>query len=133
MDSFCSVIIRLDQPVKVSFHETVRSHFDFESQLFRAIEGDHSWLGFYDWLRLNSGEVIGVRLRIDDEKIIELVQPFVSEYLNLENNIASMRFTLNGDPTQEISDDADFGGNEIYKGDNGGLAIMFFEPTFRHL
>lgn len=133
MDSFCTVVIGLNQPAKVNFHEQARKYFNFENQNFRALEGDHSWLGFYDWLRLNSGDVIGVRLRIDDEKIVKVVHPFASEYLTMEKNVALIRFSLNGVSTPEISDDADFGGNEIYKGDNGELAIMFFEPTLRRL
>lgn len=98
--------------------------------LFRD-SGLGDWLGFYDWLRTRSGEVIGVRLWIDD----------VSEQIRAAGscaNVISERdcfplaiyFGESREFEEELSCDQDFGSNMLLVGANA-FAVTFNAPEPR--
>ncbi len=130
INSYCTVVINQDSHSKLIFHDELSRSFVFEGQVFEAIEGDNSWLGFYDWLRLASGEVVGLRIRFDEARNVDLIHPYVGNRLILDSDLAVIRFTLEGVPIEKISGDADFSGNEIFRGNDGAIAITFYAPKF---
>lgn len=98
-----------------------------ESFIRAAEYGD--WLGFYDWLRTNSGIIVGVRVRIDQPKVVHIFQRYRSAEVTIEEDVISIRTSTDGAVCDTQSDDADFGGNAIFIGSQGSMAIAFFFPS----
>jgi hypothetical protein len=130
MKTYFTVVINRDGSVEPIFHDENRKFFGNGKQKFRAVDGNYSWLGFYDWLRSKAGLVLGVRLKFDEDENVDLIRPFVGRQLSLDKKTVLVRFVLDGEPVDEISGDADFSGNEIFFGDQGSLAIAFYAPRF---
>lgn len=102
--------------------------FESSGQLFARAQDFGDWLGFYDWLRAQDRAVVGVRLRVDDPMTLRLFEPFVGSGVTIEGNAVSIRTSPQGTVVEALSDDADFGGNAVFRGNAGGLAVAFFSP-----
>ncbi len=90
--------------------------------------GIRTIVGFYDWLRTDEKEVIGVRLTIFDEEldylVPELARPnYVQEIIDSVG--VEIFFTDERQYNPDYSDDQDFMDNRIYQSADGGLAISF--------
>jgi hypothetical protein len=96
-------------------------------EVFRdSLLGD--WLGFYDWLRTSSGEVIGVRLWVDSP--IERLRAAgkCAGVVAAEDCFPLMIYFGEGREFDELlSDDQDFGSNMLLVGANG-FALTFNSP-----
>jgi len=86
------------------------------------------WLGFYDWLRTSDGLIVGVKLRPDSSGILNLFEPFASPSVVIKEGAVTIRTSSQGEVIEVLSDDQDFGGNAVYVGSGGSLAIAFFCP-----
>lgn len=90
-----------------------------------------AWLGFYDWLRTKSGDVIGVRLWVDE----------ASEQIRAAGRCAGVVTGEDGSPLviylgearefeEAMSDDQDFGFNMLQVSDEK-FALTFNPPRRR--
>lgn len=100
----------------------------FDEQYTDLKFGDFN--GFYDWLRVKSGKIIGIRFKPFDES--ELIAEYTHHlpYCRLNysgKNLESLEiyFSKERDFDFEISNDAYFGGNNLYVTENQTLAIIF--------
>jgi len=90
--------------------------------------GIRTLVGFFDWLRTDAKEVIGVRLTILDDGLDYLVPEFARPNYVQELPKAigvEIFFTERRDYCFNYSDDQDFMDNWIYHSDDGLLAISF--------
>lgn len=91
------------------------------------------WLGFYDWLRAKNGKVIGVRLAPDEGEIPDhILGKLISVDARNSRSLIYIFFEYGEEVDPSISDDCDFGGNMIFEGDRGTVAIKFNFPTARN-
>lgn len=93
------------------------------------VHSDSNWLGFYDWLRTKSGDVIGLRIKIDDiSKRLEskLIKLFFSSS-DIEGNINYIYFGDCKDFVEDSSGDADFCDFSIYYSSQS-IGITFNRP-----
>ena len=111
--------------------ESDSESFESGGQLFTRAQSFGGWLGFYDWLRTQERAIVGVRLRSDDPATLTLFEPFVGPDVTIEGGAVSIRTSSEGLAVDALSDDADFGGNVVFYGNAGGLAIAFFSPRVR--
>ena len=104
----------------------------FNEECFSALADEHEWMGFYDWLRTAENAIVGVRMTphgnffgLDDLAAVNAVvaKLFPPQLILVERHSV--------DFVEKTSDDANFGGNLIYRGDKGSMAISFFSPTQR--
>lgn len=90
--------------------------------------GIRTIVGFFDWLRTDENEVIGVRLTILDEEldylVPELARPDYVEELPRSVGI-EIFFSEERNYNDRNSDDQDFMDNWIYRSDDGTYAISF--------
>jgi hypothetical protein len=92
------------------------------------------WLGFYDWLRTGSGEFVGLRLFLDDPADLDFGLLTNLSGIVLDAQIGAKRrnvtvfFGQNRQFDERRSVSADFGGNRLFLGDNGSVAIAFCAP-----
>lgn len=102
-------------------------------ETFNRVPGEEM-LGFYDWIRDNDKEIIGVRLVLSDPGFLDLGQ--FSKLKNVcVNQVGSspephlqIFFDASRNPCEEYSDDCDFGGNYLYVGDGGTIILTFCAP-----
>jgi hypothetical protein len=93
---------------------------------------DTNWLGFYDWLRTNEGEIIGLRIKLDDPKnrnYSNLIETFFSGCTFISGvNYIFFKDTRAFD--ENLSDDADFCNFSIYCSSKI-IGITFNKPVLR--
>lgn len=85
------------------------------------------WLGFYDWLRSESDELVGVRLWLDDP--MSSLQP-LRECMGVNFRASSELLVFFGTSQAydaSRSDDQDFGGNWLFESEEG-YALCFHAP-----
>ena len=121
-------------PIVLPFDEGMKIAFEYQDEHFlnkQCID----MFGFYDWLRTNTREIIGLRLafvgRPSDIKIKNLGKLRGVNVLNRQNRGSEMLiifFSEREDYSEEASDDQDFGGHRLYHGTNGSLGITFCSP-----
>ena len=126
-----AVVLSLtEQPQVHAISDQLGSELVIGNEAF-SDTGAGDWLGFYDWLRTRSGEVIGVRLWVDDvtpqiraaaacSGVVagESCSPFMI-YLGHEHEFDA-----------EQSDDQDFGSNMLLA-NSSKFAITFYAPSSR--
>jgi hypothetical protein len=90
----------------------------------RAFEGP-GFLGFYDWLRNDADEILGVRLTLHEHALeLHSVLP-QRPYLEWEGRgIVRLTFRA-GDVDEERSVDQEFSVSRCYVGLNGRVALLF--------
>jgi hypothetical protein len=103
-------------------------HFEAGGEAFHRSSDFGDWLGFYDWLRTQRGLLVGVRLRPDSPEILRLVEPFMGPFVVIGDDGVTIRTSVDDVIAEAKSDDADFGGNSVFLGNEGSLAIKFFCP-----
>ena len=131
--TFPKVAVLISQNLHVRLVEFSESErLSAGKELFPMPDSEPRWLGFYDWLRTENGEVIGVHLQPDDGEIEKEILSFLLP-LNGGNSERSIYIFFGKERKfdQALSDDADFGGNFILRGTKGTLAITFNTPTPR--
>lgn len=97
------------------------------SAIVQCDSPDH-WLGFYDWLKTREGRVIGIRLHVDSSDTLSLVSRHAGPGVAIANRAISIRISIEDTVDELLSDDQDFGDNEVFVGRDGSLAITFFSP-----
>lgn len=126
------VVIRQDKSATL-VKGAADDRIEVDGELFIAKCAEPDCFGFYDWLRTSSGDVIGVRLQLEDSSA------FGPEELDLlcsldSRNTQDELFIFFGSQRifeAAMSDDTDFGGNILYAGEFGSLAISFNNATIR--
>ena len=108
--------------------EPAGDFFEWGNETFRRSSDFSDWLGFYDWLRTAQGVVVGVRMRPDTQEATRLFERYSCAAVIIEDGVMTIRTSTEGTVAEELSDDADFGGNAIFFGSAGSLAIAFFCP-----
>lgn len=89
------------------------------------------WLGFYDWLRTKSGEVIGVRLWIDEPSEQARTLSRCAGVVTGEHGSPLVIYLSNArDAEDSMSDDQDFGCNMLLLGADK-FALTFNAPRLR--
>ncbi len=90
--------------------------------------GIRTLVGFFDWLRIDEEQVIGVRLTIFDDEldylVPELARPNYVQQLPDSFGV-EIFFTKERQYNPDFSNDQDFMDNWIYRSDDGLLAISF--------
>ena len=84
--------------------------------------------GFFDWLRVKSNKIIGVRWLIYDAEDTDLVIKHLPKHSNVQyDNDGSVfiYFDQEVDFDEDISCDQDFGENNFYVSEAGTYAISF--------
>ncbi|NKI97733.1 hypothetical protein [Rhizobacter sp. SG703] len=105
--------------------------FDFEGEFFALQScGSPSWFGFYDWLRTSQYEIVGVRIKADSPELPAMLSKFIGNGVDVAGRVITIRTSKAGVVDESLSDDADFGGNYIFIGENGSIGIAFFSPDF---
>lgn len=118
-------------PPAMSTRDAAVHSFESEAEVFSRLPEFGDWLGFYDWLRTAHGEVVGVRIRPDDQEVIRLFESHTCPSVVIEDGVVTIRTSSEGVVCEALSDDADFGGNAVFLGTTGTLAIAFFCPGDR--
>lgn len=119
-----------ERPRVHAISDTLGSELALGEDLFRDA-GVGDWLGFYDWLRTRSGEVIGVRLWVDE----------ANEQLRAAGSCAgvvagrdcfplAIYFGESREFEDELSCDQDFGSNMLLVSANA-FAMTFNAPEPR--
>jgi hypothetical protein len=92
------------------------------------------WLGFYDWLRTEIGELVGLRLFLDDpaDLNLELFRNLTGVTLDVQAG-AKLRnltvlFTEDVGFHEPHSVNGNFGDNRLFIGDRGSVALTFCAP-----
>lgn len=133
MPKLTGLIVRKDtvaQLVDLGNPEAPES-FTFGGERFVTENQEFEWYGFYDWLRVETGEIVGVRITFDDgveidPKAMELLR---AGALSTYDQRIFMYVDKDKEICEELSDDADFGGNALYVGDKGSFALTFNQPA----
>ena len=102
--------------------------FESAKEVFSRSSEHGDWLGFYDWLRTDAGVIVGVRIRLDDQRMTRLFESYKCPSVAIDGDVVTIRTSSEGIVCEALSDDADFGGNAIFIGNAGALAIAFFCP-----
>jgi hypothetical protein len=105
-----------------------KSSFIEDGELFERSAKSSDWLGFYDWLRTTDGKLVGVRLSFDQTFHENLFQRYVSDSVIFSGDVVCLQWIDSAEVDEDLSDDADFGGNSVFFGNAGSLAIGFFAP-----
>jgi hypothetical protein len=107
--------------------------FFFAGEQFHTSQSELEWIGFYDWLRGGNGDVIGVRLSVDEPSKIDnaVWKRMISASPENSKNLVTIFFERDVHYDPLLSDDADFGGNAIFEGNLGSIAITFNAPPRR--
>lgn len=107
--------------------------FELDGELFVAHSPEPDWFGFYDWLRLSNGDVIGVRLQLDEPLPIDDERFEMLRAVDPRNSTDELYlfFGIDREFVPALSDDADFGGNILYIGNLGSVALAFNSPVER--
>jgi len=89
------------------------------------------WFGFYDWLRMSTGDIIGVRLYLDEPVPITGAALALLCSLDARNSrdVVYIFFGTDRQFDLSLSDDQDFGGNVLYLGQSGSVGLVFNEAT----
>jgi hypothetical protein len=125
-----AVVVLLSErelPKLLPIGETPGGNITLNGRLYKDVEVGE-WLGFYDWLRSESGELLGVRLWLDElcaslEPLTRCMNVTIETPLLLSVFFGSDR---RFDP--KASNDQDFGGNRLFAGPHG-YALAFFAPA----
>ena len=93
--------------------------------------GSGDWLGFYDWLRAGTGEVVGVRLWVDEPDGPIRAAAACCE-VTANENLFPLVIQLGAARAfvDDLSDDQDFGANRLLASFDR-LALTFNAPTPR--
>lgn len=92
------------------------------------------WLGFYDWLRSDTEEVIGLRLFLDHTADLDLSALRNLNGVEIEERAGrkirelTIFLTSSREFNESKSDDGAFGFNHLFRGDRGSIAITFRAP-----
>lgn len=118
------------QPVVYAVPDPLGPLLAIGNEEFRdAGQGD--WLGFYDWLRTKAGEVIGVRLWVDDVNAqIRALHPCAGVVAGETCFPLLIYFGEERAFEEQLSDDQDFGSNRLLVGP-GKFALTFNAPSKR--
>jgi hypothetical protein len=133
-DKVAVLLSRVQRPTLAFFDQRITSEFVYQGELFAERKCD-DWIGFYDWwLAAETGEVVRLDLIIDDPNALDL------EYLA---NLIGAKIKGTADEMHhkllvtfiehKVIDEfgsilQDFGGNLLYYGNRGSVAIVFFLP-----
>jgi hypothetical protein len=123
------VILSQGRPPTTFVADAVPEGFERDGETFRWSPDFGDWLGFYDWLRTERGLIVGVRLRPDTPGLMKLFEPYICPAILIEDGAVKIRTTADGAVVEARSDDADFGGNRLFMGNAGSLAVSFFCPS----
>jgi hypothetical protein len=97
---------------------------------FQRVLFDTNFLGFYDWLRISSGEVIGLRVKLNDSdnrRNAALIQMFFSASILIED-VNYIFFGDRRDFIEVLSDDTDFCDFSVYRSSQS-IGISFNQPA----
>ncbi|MDH4426297.1 MAG: hypothetical protein QE495_07580 [Acidovorax sp.] len=126
-----AVVLSLsEQPRVYAIADLSGSKFTLGTDVFTD-SGAGDWLGFYDWLRSTSGDVIGVRLWTDEvnDRIRSL-----GRYEGVVADDSCSPLLIYFGAEREFDDvqscDQDFGSNMLLVSSNG-LALTFNSPTLK--
>lgn len=120
-------------PPAMSVRDAAVDSFESATEVFSRLPEFGDWLGFYDWLRTEHGAVVGVRIRPDCQEVMRLFESYRCPSVVIEGGVVTIRTSNEGIVCEALSDDADFGGNAVFLGSAGSLAIAFFCPRDREL
>jgi|GEM_PF-4489811 len=122
----CLIVILKEEMVLVATSECPSESFVFESNYYKDI-GYGDFTGFYDWLRNNDDQIIGVRYYPfkELEFLCDAIEHLSYIVIEPKTKILSLYFSDDHGAEQYSSDDQDFGDNRVYKSDAGEYAISF--------
>lgn len=83
------------------------------------------FLGFFDWLRLNESEIVGIRIcYLEDQPYNDILRGFAYVIPTFDNKCMELLFK--GDTYNfELSGDQDFTNNFVYKSENDNYLFTF--------
>ena len=122
------VTLSKGRPPMMTEREAAVDFFESENEVFSRSSHFGDWLGFYDWLRTAQGVVVGVRIRPDAHELMQLFDSYTCPAVTIEDGAVTIRTSAEGRISETLSNDADFGGNAVFLGNAGSLAIAFFCP-----
>jgi hypothetical protein len=132
MNSIALIVKRDSQCYELHYCAGSQQILSIHDDLLEKIAYDTNWLGFYDWLRTSDGEIIGLRIKLDDahnRNYSNLIQSFFSGCTSI-NDVNYIFFKDSKDFDENLSDDADFCDLAIYRS-LGTLGIAFNKPALR--
>ncbi len=89
-------------------------------------EENKGFTGFFDWLRLDSSTIIGIRIWFFDHQIYnQLLMKYSYVIPSYENKCMEIYFILNQKYASDISDDQDFTNNYVYRSQDNNYIITF--------
>ncbi|ETW96940.1 MAG: hypothetical protein ETSY1_24585 [Candidatus Entotheonella factor] len=105
--------------------------FRFGEDTFHQVKTDR-WQGFYDWLRDETENIIGLRYwlfeKIDPRLPLLTSLPYINS--DQEEGFIEIYFFDSRSYVQANSDDQDFGNQGIFLSDQGLIALAFDISTF---
>lgn len=126
--SVAVILSRSEGPQVLAIPDELGSELVLESERFRD-SGSGDWLGFYDWLRAKSGEVIGVRLWVDD---VNPQMRAAGQCVGVVTAESCFPFLIYLGAEREFEDeqscDQDFGGNRLMVSSNK-FVLTFNAPS----
>ncbi len=131
-EEFALVVLPRSKPAylipKIGIHST---SIEIDGTLYAQTKAA-DWQGFYDWMRTTGGEVVGVRLWLDedgDKRLLAIQCDGVE--VDATRRLVQIWFTKLRQCDQSQSDDQDFGGNRLFRSFDGSLALTFNSPDSR--
>lgn len=104
--------------------------FRIEGEFFERTGELPHWVGFYDWLRNQKNQVVGLTIRCDEREHSDWFRrEFGDRASVVDGNVRILISDL--DALSECMGYEEFGGNAAFRGEKGTLAVSFFHPSIQ--
>ncbi len=128
MNNKCLMLV-FGKELSVLYFDSCPGTFeDLAGDVFTSFYSDND-NGFYDWLRCESGDIVGVEWFPYKEDILnnERIRQCVGSFKNIIFNSMSVRIYFRGDQvvSEDKSCDQSFGENNLFFSTTGKCAISF--------
>lgn len=114
-------------------HASLTQSFAVGDEQFTEITND-DFFGFYDWLRLEKGKIVGLYVHLDESEGRDLGVPALMGVETVSppewQGAKDMRiwFSRQSEFDENLSCDQDFGDNGIFHGSKGSVILVFNAP-----
>jgi hypothetical protein len=133
------VLLIADNELAVASGAVLPNAFLYRGENFRSIDYGASGGGFHghhDWLRDDSGRILGVRhWFLDYESVVTRLRalPYVVEYAPPPNAVIEIYLSELRQYRERLSEDHVIGADEIYLSSGGTVAIGYERPIGQEL
>lgn len=126
-----AIVMSRDQPPAIVPFATAPMGFAHRGETFTKLPLD-AWLGFYDWLRSEGGDIVGLYLFYLHSSALDLDHLRGLKGVTIEGGPDVPEVLILVAPSAEFDrnfhSEGLFGGNHLYRGEEGSIAVTFVPP-----